>query len=526
MVSKADLITRAGKLASLSKAGPLKILMVSVEASPFSNVGGVARVVTYLSGTLHKLGHDVRIIVPRFDFIDEEKYPMEMVWEGFEVPTGDEKTPTVVCNIKSHTAPSGVPVYLVENMQFYEKRTRPYGYSDDAVRWALLCRAALEFVKHGEWVPDVIHAHDWHGGAIPDFLAKNYAEDERLQDVATLFTIHNIFFQGWHLNEIQNELDRDDGRSPPASFFSERIKKQNFMRRGVTYADAVNAVSETYAREILTAEHGEGLDRLLLEVRSKLFGIMNGLDYEEFNPETDRFIVSHFSADSLDKREPNKAALQKEFGLPQRKDVPLLGFVGRIDWQKGIDLIVEMLPHLLKDFDVQFVHVGGGDPAFVEQLQKIAKKFPDKIGLHPLPNFTLPRLVFSGADIMLFPSRFEPCGIVQLEALRYGAVPVVRATGGLADSVENYQASTDTGTGFVFQDFDQWSFYGQVVRAIETYRRKDVWQGLIKRAMSQDFSWGLSARKYVDLYRKAILFHQQSLAGDGALSPEIREGMV
>lgn len=520
------LLDQIKNLTKLSTAGPLKILMVSVEATPFSNVGGVARVVTYLSTALKGLGHDVRVIVPKFDAISEDDHHLEMVKENLMVPTGDDKPSHLVCNIKRGSVSGNIPVYFVENMQFYEKRNRLYGYSDDAVRWSLLCRAVLEFIRLTDWTPDIIHCHDWHAGAIPDLLRREHSEKgSKFANTATLVTIHNIFYQGWYLNDEQDELARDDGRSPSASLFSERIKQQNFMRRGIMYADAVNAVSETYAREILTPKRGEGLDKLLLEVRSKLFGVLNGMDYTEFDPETDRFIASNYSIDTIQKRGLNKAALQKEFGLVQNPDVPLLGYVGRLDWQKGVDLITEMLPNLLCDFDVQFVSVGGGNPEYADSLKELKEAFPGKVGIHPLPNFTLPRLVFSGADIMLFPSRFEPCGIVQMEAMRYGAIPVVRATGGLADSVENYDPVKNTGTGFVFNKFDTWSFYGQVIRSIETYRRGDIWSDLVIRAMRKDFSWKKSADKYVKLYRNAILFRSQSLLPNGALSPEATLGM-
>lgn len=507
----------------LTPQEPLKVLMVAVEVSPFSNVGGLSRVVAYLSKNLKSRGHDVRIIMPKFDFIDEEKYPMKTIEEGFKVPTDDKKKPHLICNIKEHLTEHGIPVYFLENREFYERRTRPYGYSDDPVRWALVSRASLEFIKRNGWIPDIIHSHDWHTGIVPDFLKKTYENQPPFDRIATVFTIHNAMYQGWYINEGLPEMERDDGRSAVASLFSERILKQNFMRRGIMYADVINTVSETYAREILTPEFGNGLETILLEVRSKLFGILNGIDYEEFNPATDKFIPAHYNLSTIKRREINKKKLRKEFGLKNVENTPIIGWVGRLEWQKGADLVAEMISPLLREFDVQFVSVGGGNPEYIKAFEQAAKQYPGWVGIHPLPNFTLPRLVFSGSDMMVFPSRFEPCGIVQMEAMRYGSIPIIRAIGGLADSVENYDPKTDSGTGFVFKEFDRWSLFGQVVRAIETYRREEVWQDLVWRAMAKDFSWEASAEKYEELYHKAIFFREYGPLKARTLAPEMEE---
>jgi starch synthase len=276
------------------------------------------------------------------------------------------------------------------------------------------------------------------------------------------------------------------------------------MRRGILYSDLINTVSTTYSKEILTPEFGEGLDKLLLELKGKLFGIVNGLDYKEMNPMTDPNIVKNFDVDTLELRKENKKALQEEFDLPVNPDTLLLGFVGRLDFMKGVDLLVNTLHHVLEEFDVQFVQVGGGDWGIIEMLQNLKKKFPKKVGIHTYPNFTLPRLVFAGADAIVYPSRFEPCGIVQLEAMRYGAVPIVRRVGGLADTVENFDNVAKTGTGFVFEKFSDFSLFGQLVRACETYRDHTSWHELQKNGMKIDFSWNFSAKEYLKVYEKAI----------------------
>lgn len=489
----------------------LKVMMVAPEMSPYASVGGFARVTGYLSLALRRLGHDVRLFMPKFGLIDEKKYTLQTVYEGLDVPTGQRETPYLTCNVKSHTLPGGTPTYFLENMEYYEKRANVYGYSDDPTRWMLLGRGLLEFLRVSDWHPDVIHAHDWHTGAVPNYLRTVYASEERLKSVATLFTIHNLNFQGMFDHRNVSEMDFDDGRSEIADFFAERLGKQNFMRRGILYADAVNTVSETYAREILTKEFGEGLDRLLAEVRSKLFGVVNGIDTEEFNPAADRLLAQNYDVNSLEKRAKNKLALQKEFGLPPDTETPVIAIEGRLDKQKGLDLVAEIAWPLLKNFPVHFILLGGGDVELADTFRKLKEDFPQQVGLHLMPNFTLPRLIFSGSDIMLFPSKFEPCGIVQMEAMRYGSIPVARAVGGLADTVENFDPRQNTGCGFVFKDFDKWQFFAQVVRALEVYNHKETWRQLQKRAMNRDFSWEVVAKKYVELYQKALGFHYQEV---------------
>lgn len=498
-----------------------KILMVAAEASPYANVGGFASVVNYLSKALVAQGHDVRIFMPKFGFIDEEKYKIKPFFEGLKIPTSDEDLPELICNVKTATSDAGVVTYFLENMEYYEKRANVYGYSDDPTRWALLSRGALEFIKTGEFVPDIIHCNDWHTGTLPNYVKTLYAKDHIFDNIATVFTIHNLAYQGVFDHNNMAALDFDDGRSKVAHFFDERLNKQNFMRRGIMYADVVNTVSKTYSKEILTAEYGEGLDKVLLEVREKLFGIVNGIDYEAYNPATDRLIEQNYDIRSIGMREKNKLALQKEFDLPIDPDVPLLGFVGRLDGQKGIDMMVSTLTHVLEDFDAQFVQVGGGDSWLAGLLTELKEKFPDKVGIHPYPNFTLPKLVFAGTDMFLYPSRFEPCGLTQLEAMRYGSVPIVRKIGGLADTVENFDVKTLKGNGFVFTKFNEFSLFGQIIRGIELYRNKEVWRKLQKNAMSSDFSWNVSAVEYTKLYMIAKEFRRKT-SEEGKLHPHQR----
>ena len=481
----------------------LKILFVAVEASPYASVGGFASVVAFLTKELKKRGHDVRIFMPKFGFLDEEKYKTKMVCEGLKVPTDDEDKEFLVCNVKTTTV-GDVQTYFLENQEYYELRANVYSYSDDPTRWALLSRGCLEFIKTGDFVPNIIHCHDWHTGIVANYLKTVYKKDPILRDIASVFTIHNLAIQGIQDMNNFSEMDFDDGKSPVASLFDPTLNKQNFMKRGIIYSDVVNTVSKTYSKEILTPEFGNGLDRLLNELRSKLYGIVNGIDYDVFNPATDTLIEKNYDSNSTDKRAYNKLALQKEFDLPQDENVMLLGFVGRLDWQKGVDLMIKTLDYVLSDFDVQFVQVGGGDAGLADMLRGLQEKHPGKVGIHTHLNFTLSRLLFAGCDAILYPSRFEPCGIVQLEAMRYGAIPVVRDVGGLSDTVVGFNSTSGEGTGFVFKNFSEFALLGQIVRAIEIFKNKPLWKKVQRNAMKQDFSWSYSAREYERLYERTL----------------------
>jgi starch synthase len=486
---------------------PLKVLLVAAEVYPYATVGGLGMVIFSLSSALKKLGLDVRIFMPKYGSIDEKKYKMEMILEGLKVPTDEatEEKKHLICNVKTHfPSEPDVPVYFLENMEYYEKRSNVYGYSDDPVRFLLLCRGVLEFLRNSDWIPDIINCADWHTGALPNYLKTIYSQDSVFSKIKTVFSIHNLAHQGIFDHHFVSQMDFDDGKSSIASFFSDKLPKQNFMRRGIIFADLVNTVSETHAQEIMTPEYGEKLDDLLKEVRTKIFGILNGLDYGEMNPAIDKLIPFNFTISNLRNRTKNKAHLQKEFNLEVSQETPILGMVCRLDEQKGIDLLFPILEILLSEFKVQFVVVGGGEAKYRSFLEEVDKKFPKQVGCHLMSDFTLSRHIFAGCDIFLVPSKFEPCGITQMEAMRYGAIPVVRKTGGLADTVQDFDPIKNSGTGFVFEKFSSHTLLGAIVRALETFKYKKVWQELIKRAMLADFSWEASAKKYLELYKKAI----------------------
>ncbi|MEK7123941.1 MAG: glycogen/starch synthase, partial [Patescibacteria group bacterium] len=366
------------------------------------------------------------------------------------------------------------------------------------------------FLKKSAWKPDVFVAAVWQRVFLPNLLKTVYSRDSDLSKIATVFSIHNISFQAMFDHRFVPEMDFDAGQQPVADFDDPRLLKLNGMRRGIMYADAINTVSPTYSQEILTAEFGEKLNELLKERRGRLFGILNGVDYEILNPETDPHVKANYSGKNFIKnRAINKLALQKQFGLAEDKDKFLIGIVSRMDRQKGFDLIIEAADALFANIDFQRVIVGGGDNKYRLFFQELEKKYPKKVAGHFFFDSVMPRMIFAGADAILMPSRFEPCGLVQMEAMRYGAVPIARKIGGLADSILDFDPERQTGTGFLFENFDPYALFVAIVRAKEAFRNKKEWSGLIGRAMSRDFSWQRSAEEYLKLFSLALKLKQE-----------------
>ncbi len=493
---------------------PLNIICVAAEVAPFATVGGLSQVLYFLPKALKRLGHKVSIFIPKYGTIDEKKYHIEPFMTELKVPTGNtEGTQEVICNVKVRYGNKREPtVYFLENMEYYEKRANIYGYSDDSTRFALLSRGLLEFLKRVDFRPDVIHANDWHTGYMVNYLRTTYKDDPILRQIPVVFTIHNITHQGTKDFLFTTPLEFDDGKGEMAPFFSDRLGKQNSLKRGIIYADIVNTVSEKYAREMMTPEYGYGLNPLLKEVRGKVFGVLNGLDYEDFNPATDRLIKYNYSVSRLKNRALNKTELQKEFNLPVGLDIPIVAFCSRLNAQKGIDLLMKVLPYFLKEHEMQFVVLGQGDERYREYFINLEKEFPKQVGTHLMSNWQLPRKLFAGADMIILPSKYEPGGIVIIEAMRYGAVPIVRATGGLADTVSDFDIRSKKGTGFVFSQYSELSLFGALTRALEIYRCSSFWQGIVRSVMKADFSWKASALKYIDLYQRAIDFHKEALS--------------
>jgi starch synthase len=491
----------------------LKILFVSTEVAPYTKAGGLGEVMRSLPKALRSLGHDARVFVPKYGKVaSDDSIKLKPAVNLLKVPVGGEQNEALSCKVELLKSNDQAPVYFLSNKEYYELRANAYGYSDDATRFALLSRAALEFVRNQKWTPDIINFTDWHTGFGPNYLATEYKDDAKLAKIAVIFSIHNLYHQGGFDHACVSDLDFDDGKSPLPSLFDPRLEKLNGMRRGIMYADIVNTVSEKYAQEILTEEYGEGLSHLLNETRGKLFGILNGIDTETHNPKIDENIPFRFSAADTEKRINNKKALQKEFSLPISEDIPVIGMVTRVVKQKGMDLIEQILEPAIENLGIQFVIAGSADKQYRQTLEKLKEKYPDKVAAHLIFDNKLPRLIFAGADIFLMPSRFEPCGITQMEAMRYGSIPIVRATGGLADTVENFDLEANSGYGFIFEKYASLPLYTQIVRAVETYKNKKVWNSLIRKVMKLDFSWKTSAKKYVELYDSAIEAHNSLLS--------------
>jgi starch synthase len=495
----------------------MNILFVSAEVAPFVSVGGLSQVMYFLPKALRKLGHDVRIFTPKYGTMDtaDAKKTRDLPIEFSQLVLPVEDTPdtgqTLICNVKSYIDKrTKIQSYFLENREYYELRANVYGYKDDHIRFALLSKGVLEWLyqirKTSNWWPDVIQCNDWHTGYLIDFARRTPRYAELFKNTALVFTVHNFSHQGNYDFKYCVKEDYDDGKSLLYPILSPKFQTQNPLKRGLLYADAINTVSPTHAVEVMTPEYAEGLDDVLSKVRGKLTGILNGLDTERFNPKVDKHIKKKFDAHSFTSaRESNKKELQKIFKLPIDIKRPLLAFSGRLAGQKGLGLILEVLPHLLKEKpDVQLVVLGSGADRYRLEFSVLQKKFPEQVGLHLRPDFKLPRKIFAGADMMLIPSLFEPGGIIALESMRYGCVPIVRRTGGLNDIVANFSPSTKLGNGFSFKSIDPWSLYGAIIEALTIYNDSSTWKVLVKNCMLSDFSWFHAAKEYDSWYKRII----------------------
>jgi len=480
---------------------PMKILFVAAECAPFYKVGGLADVIGSLPQALRALGHDVRVIMPRYRPIDAQRYSVKRVERFIDVPTADTARITEVLE-SNYT---GVPTYFVWDERFFG-RDKVYGQPDELMAYVFFSRAVIEFLRVLDWTPDVLHAHDWHTGPALMYLATRGRRAAPFKSIASLLTIHSLFVQGTG----GNALFRFAGfKQLPPRIDGEAPGSVNWLARGVAYADAINTVSPTYARQILTREFGEGMSELLHTRRDQLSGVLNGLDLNEWNPQTDRLLAERFDAASLKKRAANKRAVQDELKLKRQPRALLIGLIARLFEQKGLDILVEAAAQLLQR-DVQLAILGSGDEKYHAALQALASQYPGRVGVDHNFNEPLARKIYGGSDVFLMPSHFEPCGLSQMIAMRYGAVPVVRATGGLADTVIDADRSVKRGTGFTFTAYTAKALVGALDRAVAAFADPDRWQALQRRGMATDFSWNVSAQQYVALYRRAIELHQRS----------------
>lgn len=482
---------------------PFSIGIITAEVSPFSKAGGLGDVTSALAKHLMKFGHRVVIVTPYYGFIDRQNIQKELVGEG-EVAIGRHRWP--VKFLKTTLSPDApVPVYFVYQDELFRKRSHLYNFFDDSTRYAVFDRAVFMLFERLGQAPDILHCHDWHTGLIPNYLRTEFSKQPFWQKTSTAFTIHNLLYQMQGMWYEVPSGKRDDGRNAPPTGLTE-LRYVNFAMRGIRHADIISTVSERYATEVLTKKFGEGLDGLLRHRRDRFYGIINGIDYTVFNPSFDEHIPVRYDWNSLDKKLKNKTLLQKELGLEQQPDVPLIGMVHRLTEQKGFNLIMEIMPILLQQ-PVQFVVVGDGDREYIRFFTQMAKRHPKQVAVPLVFSEPMASKVYAASDMFLMPSRFEPCGISQLISLRYGSIPIIHQTGGLADTITDFDPKSGIGTGFVFHTYTSNDLLVALVRAIETYKYPRTWEHLTWQAMQKSFSWELPARKYVELYKRAIKNH-------------------
>ncbi len=474
----------------------LKVLFVAAEAAPFVKVGGLADSASALPKALRRQGVDARLLIPRYGHVRSKEYDFHRVGHSIPVPLGPAEERVHLLE----TTIDDLPVYLIWDNKYFSAREKVYGFNDDPQRFTFFSRAVIAAIKALDWQPDIVHAHDWHTAPVIAWL-KVYGEQEMpYHDMATLYTIHNLAYQG-----ICGRLILTFGRMEAVPHLDVEVPGQlNWMAQGIAHADLISTVSPTYAQEILTGEAGMGLETLLKKRREDLFGILNGIDTDVWDPAEDTALAQTFDVDSLRMRSVNKAALQREAGLPARSDMPLLGVVSRLDRLKGIDLLISGLKALLEREEVQVVILGTGDPDYEQQLRNLQAQFPERIRVYIRFDDRLARRIYGGVDLFLMPSLSEPGALGQMIAMRYGAMPVVRATGGLADTVLDANTHPSRGTGFVFEPYEVQAFVAALERALKVYQNSAQWQTIQQRAMKRDFSWDNSARTYLDLYRRAL----------------------
>ncbi len=484
---------------------PLKILFVTTDLSPFSKAGGLGDVSRSLPKALSKIGHDVRIIMPRHGVINEEKHNIKLIKDNLKVRI--QKNTEINFRVKKGNLIENLPVYFVDKFKYFGGRNKIYGYKDENQRFMFFNFAVFEAVRNVDgWIPDVIHCNDWHNGLIPYLLKANFRKEEIFKKTRTIFTIHNLTFQFGKDWWAIDKKEQDDGISKLPDFKDRhKINRVNFTRRGIISADIINTVSEQYAEEVTQKKFGQDLyDILAIKHEEKrFFGIINGIDYKEYNPQTDPGLWKNYDYNSLEKKVINKMKLQEDFGLEINDDIPVIAMATRITEQKGFDLILEIIDALIR-LDMQLILVGSADPYYKKIFKKLSKKNPKKVATHLKFETKKITRVYAGSDMFLMPSRFEPCGLGQMISLRYGSIPIVRETGGLSDTITNYNPRTKKGNGFVFKTYDPKDLLVAIVRALETYKYKKDWQNLAKKGMQESFSWEVPAKKYVLLYKKAI----------------------
>ena len=473
----------------------MKVLYVTSEALPFMASGGLGDVAGSLPQALRKRLIGCRVVMPLYDTIKQELKDKMTFITNISVPVAWRRQYCGIFQAKHE----GVIYYFIDN-QYYFKRDTIYGHYDDAERFTFFARAVLEILPVIDFKPDIIHCNDWQSALTPVFYSAFYSKDPWYHGIKTVFTIHNIQYQGTYGMELVGDVV---GLTPETAGLVEYDGDVNFMKGAIECANKVTTVSPSYANEILDPWYSHGLDTILRERQWKLQGILNGIDVINYDPETDKAIAKNYTVKDVKKGKAIcKEDLQKELGLPVRADVPVIGLVSRLVSHKGLDLIKGILDELLYTTDVQFAIVGSGDWQYENFFKEMAAKYPDKMGVKIGFIPSLARKVYAGADLFLMPSKSEPCGLSQMVALRYGTVPVVRETGGLRDSITD--SGDGEGNGFTFKTYNAHDMLGAIRRGLDAYWNREYWDTLVNRAIECDYSWGKSASEYIKMYKQVM----------------------
>ena len=474
----------------------MKILFVVSEVAPYVKTGGLGEGMNALPKEIHRLGHEIAIFTPLHGKIDRQRHPLLSISRSKILRIGRRK---IAHRFFASLISQEVPIYFFDQPELFGARDQVYGGEDGNYRYLVFNKAVFSLLETLNWTPDIIHCHDWPAGLIPNYLAQMNRKSS-WKKIKTVFTIHNPAFTGtanaW---QIAPEL-KDDVESPiPVD--PKKLSYLNFLERGIRFADVVTTVSELHAKELLAPETDHGLRELLATKKRHFYGIRNGIDYNLFNPRVDPNLPVNYDVGLLHRKNDNKRALQHRLGLKIDDKIPLLGMNTRISEQKGFDLIFEVLPKAL-ELGAQFVVVGTGHGAYIETLNAYAKKYPNQVAYRPYSE-ELGSLVYAGVDLFLMPSRYEPSGLGQMVSLRYGSIPLVRRTGGLANTITDYNSKTDTGNGFVFDSYTGDELLTTIKRALKVFRSKKRWWELMRRAMDTSYSWELPAKRYLRIYQLA-----------------------
>jgi starch synthase len=479
-----------------------RVAFLASEVAPFAKTGGLADVALSLPRALARVGCDVRVFLPLYGRIDRARHGLRLLDTG-PIPL-KLAAETISFTLHSAELPgSSVPAYLVDCPRFYGRQSIYTNDSDEPLRFLYFSRAVFESCQRLGFAPSVLHANDWQTALVPLLRKASYSWDRLFQKSRSLLTIHNLAYQGMFSARVADAIGVSDASAFDAADLREG--RVSFLKTGLLHADRLTTVSPTYALEIQTEAQGFGLDPLLRRRRGDLDGILNGVEYEDWDPRNDRFIPYRYSAQSLDGKKKNKEALLEKLGLPFAEAVPLVGMVTRLSFQKGIELLYDSLPRLLSGERFQLVVLGTGEARYEAFFESLQTHFPDRVRFHRGFHEELAHWIEAGADLFLMPSRYEPCGLNQMYSLRYGTVPIVRKTGGLADSVRPFDPSTGEGTGIVFEHFDSSAATWALSTALRLFRDGASFAKLVQNGMKEDFSWERQAQRYLAIYRRLLI---------------------